>query len=302
MTCHDARELFSALVDLSGTAEERARCLAHLAGCADCGRELERFRATVALLRAVEPARAPAGFVDRILEAASPRGRRRRVLERFFFPLQVKLPIEAAAVVIVGVLVGYLLRQSPELQQAPRQEAPRPPVSDVAPPVAPAPGPAPKTEPRRAVSKDARKVEAASPKSLDAARPVESAAPPAGRKEDVLARESAPALERQLEKKAASTRATAEGRAGLESPEADVLGTLAVKDRQAARRQLDELVGRLGGLLGRPDPGAAVIQILLPRAAYPELAQGLGRVGSWTPHREPAELPDPVRVNVTVTD
>ena len=297
--CHDARESFSALVDVSGTAEERARCLAHVAGCADCARELERFRATVALLRAVEPVRAPAAFVDRVLEAASPRSRRRRVLERAFFPLQWKLPIEAAAVVIVGVLVGYLFRQSPEPEQAPRHDAARPAVSDVAPPVAPAPALVPRTEERRAVSQYERKAAAAPPKSLDAAGPVESASPPAG-KEEFRGRESAPALERQLEKEVAGARATADVRAKLASPDADVRGILAVKDREAARRQLDELVGKLGGHLERPDPGAAVIQILLPRAAYPELAQGLVRIGSWTIQHESAELPDPVRVNVTV--
>jgi len=61
MTCHEARELFSALIDDALGGKERAVLDAHLATCADCGRELQRFRDTVALLRAVEPARAPAG-------------------------------------------------------------------------------------------------------------------------------------------------------------------------------------------------------------------------------------------------
>ena len=72
MTCHDVRELFSALIDDALDAGERGALETHLATCAECRRELQRFRSTVALLHAVEPARAPVGFVDRVLAAARP--------------------------------------------------------------------------------------------------------------------------------------------------------------------------------------------------------------------------------------
>jgi len=47
MTCHDARELFSALLDEALAADERRALDAHLAGCAECRRELERFHRKV---------------------------------------------------------------------------------------------------------------------------------------------------------------------------------------------------------------------------------------------------------------
>src|SRR5262249_62034574 len=67
VSCHDTRELFSARIDGALTDAERVDLDAHLAGCPDCRRELARFEATVVRLRAVEPARAPVGFVDRVL-------------------------------------------------------------------------------------------------------------------------------------------------------------------------------------------------------------------------------------------
>src|SRR5207244_78539 len=70
MTCHDAREQFSALIDDALDAPERTELDAHLAACADCRRELQRFRDTVALVRAAAPVRAPAGFVGCVLGAA----------------------------------------------------------------------------------------------------------------------------------------------------------------------------------------------------------------------------------------
>jgi putative zinc finger protein len=118
MTCHDAREQFSALVDDALATEERAAVDAHLATCADCRRELQRFRDTVALMRAVAPVRAPAGFVDRVLEAARPAPWPRRLIRGLFLPWPVKLPMEAAAIVLVAVGVALVYRGAPELEQS----------------------------------------------------------------------------------------------------------------------------------------------------------------------------------------
>ena len=122
MNCHDARELFSDWVDEALTAEDRTRVDAHLAQCADCRKELERFRETVALLHRVERPRAPVGFVDRVLEAARPAPWHRRLLQRLFLPLSVKLPAEAAALLLVAGLAVYVFQRTPELQQAARRD------------------------------------------------------------------------------------------------------------------------------------------------------------------------------------
>jgi anti-sigma factor RsiW len=133
MTCHDAREQLSALIDDALGAEERGAVEAHLATCVECRRELERLRGTVALLRAVEPARAPIGFVDRVLEAARPEPWPRRLFRALVLPWPVKLPIEAAAIVLVAVGVVYVFRSTPaRLYDAPPPGAGL--LSDTAPP------------------------------------------------------------------------------------------------------------------------------------------------------------------------
>jgi negative regulator of sigma E activity len=129
MTCHDAREQFSALVDDALAADGRAALDAHLATCADCRRELQRFRDTVSLVRGVAPVRAPAGFVDRVLEAARPVSWPRRLVRGLFLPWPVKLPMEAAAVVLVAVGVALVYRGTPELELATRLEQPVPVVA-----------------------------------------------------------------------------------------------------------------------------------------------------------------------------
>src|SRR6266446_6056556 len=58
MTCTETRDLFSALADDALTPAERAALDAHLAGCAECRRELAGLLRTVKLVRAPDPARA----------------------------------------------------------------------------------------------------------------------------------------------------------------------------------------------------------------------------------------------------
>jgi len=124
MICPDARDLFSAHADAALSAAEQAELQAHLATCAECQREWARFEQTVALLRAIEPAHAPAGFVDRVV-AARPRPWYARLARGLFVPWPVKLPLEAAAVVLVAGLAIMIVQRSPELQQASRlPEAP----------------------------------------------------------------------------------------------------------------------------------------------------------------------------------
>ena len=148
MTCHESRERLSELLDEALPARERAEVEAHLADCPECRRELEQLRATVSILRRVEPVRAPVGFVDRVMASVRPVPWYRRLAAWIFLPLSVKLPAEAAAMALVAILAVYLFQRDPELQRAairpdlpatpPRAEAPAPreeqPASSVATP------------------------------------------------------------------------------------------------------------------------------------------------------------------------
>ena len=309
MTCHEARELFSALIDEALDAGERGAVEAHLETCAECRRELERFRATVSLLRAVEPARAPAGFVGRVLDAARPTPWYRRLLSALFLPWPVKLPAEAAAVVLVAVGVVYLYNATPELQQASQFEpaqAPRetgrprvtePPASAApetgrrapfAAPLASPPlpqSPAPAT--RKPMEKDELK---------DASRDADrQAALAEGRAEGKL--EAAQAPEARADAPSAKRQAAApRGVASFVPP--DVSGRLAVSDRDAALRGLDELVARLGAVVDRRLAGSEgpIVEISIAREAYGEFVRELARLGRWQPTREPAELPAQIRI------
>jgi hypothetical protein len=136
MTCDAARDQLSAFLD-NALADPARRALdAHLAQCAECRRELDQLRATVALLRRFPPVHAPAGFVDRVLAEAARPPWPRRLLDGLFRPLRVKLPLEAAAVLLVAGSALYVYEHAPELKQLTRPETTQeaPPVPNAAPP------------------------------------------------------------------------------------------------------------------------------------------------------------------------
>jgi hypothetical protein len=87
----------------------------------------------------------------------------------------------------------------------------------------------------------------------------------------------------------------------------DVTGRLVVGDRSRASAAVAEAVSRLGGtrLARRADPvvpGGEVIELLLPREAFPAFTAELARLGRWAAEHHVAELPDPVRVVLHVAE
>ncbi len=129
MTCEETREQFSAWVDQALSPAEREQVAAHLAACADCPRELDRFARTVALLAGVERPRAPVGFVDRVMGAVRREPWPRRAL-RLVLGSRPQVPVSVAATAAIATLSVYLYQSAVPLQMA----AASPPV-----PAGPAP-------------------------------------------------------------------------------------------------------------------------------------------------------------------
>lgn len=339
MICPDAREHFSALVDEALTPEERAGLDAHLAECPECRKEFERFQSTLALLHRLDPPRAPAGFVDRVLGAVRPE----RWYRRLFLPLSVKLPAEVAALLLVAGLAVYVFQRTPELQRQAREEQSRtvgppetaagaralapPPTRAQAPPGKRADRPSTPEAPDRGKSsgtlEDARRSldktlgsvapgEASKPaeRGLTPA-PVPGAGPGVEMKKETDTGGIAPAAPTEGRAESAggeaerSTGPAAAHRSAVRAlPSADVTGQLAVKDRAAAERALGEALTRAGGVLvaRHEDAGTTVVEVSVPRTAYPEFTRALSDLGVWRPQSEPAELPPSVRVTLHLVD
>ena len=341
MTCHDAHESLSAFLDEALAPDERRRVAAHLEGCPDCRRELARLEQTVALLRRVEPTRAPVGFVDRVLEAARPRPWYRRAAAAVFLPFSVKLPAEATALVMVALLAVYVFERTPALQESARpepipREAAREKAGGAESPAALADRAAREAyaKARAAQSQEpvTRKQEqdrADAASVRGAAQPAPPDAKPEGAREQAYSRsESAPAAvpppvasapaapapggKVEEERRAAENRQSAREPsadatrgapaaprlAAKRAAPSDVVAGIAVRDRDAAERDLAELIARVGGRETgrRREQEATVVEAVVPQARYAEFTQSLGRLGAWRVEAERSDLPAQVHV------
>lgn len=325
MTCEHARALFSDLADGRLGAPERAACKGHLAECAECRGEWQGFQRMLGLLRTLPRLRAPAGFAERVLAAAGPAPWPRRMLRRLFVPLPVKLPLEAAALILIVGAV-YLVQRTPEMQRAVQLQAPAPAPEETlarseqpsAPraaaremraaraPASPPPPPAPSTARDDAAAKRREQTLDAKAYAPAEGKPAPRAAeaPPAAARTT----EPAPGVLGQPALRHRATSSEAEAKAGVEKFLAvappTLSGRLAVADPAGAERKLAELMGTLGATeLGRRRVGdATVIELELPRSAWPEFSRALATLGAWTPEGVvPTGGPDRMRVVVRLS-
>jgi hypothetical protein len=285
VSCHDARELFSALLDETLTREERADVYGHLATCPDCRRELEAVERTVALVRGAAPVRAPAGFVDRVVAAARPTPWYVRAARAALLPWPVKLPLGAAAILLVGGLAALVFRGVQEQQRAAQ--------------------PPPALEDRRAVA-EPYPGERAATSTAEPDRAVAAPAPPAAT-EDEASRDRAEPGEGGAKRPAAPPPAAqAPAPAKLETspsmaaPTPDVVAGLRAPAREPAERGLAALAARLGGArTGRRVVGEdLVVDLAIPRERYADFRREAARFGDYRTESEASALPDTVRIAV----
>ncbi|MGH7405108.1 MAG: anti-sigma factor family protein [Candidatus Methylomirabilales bacterium] len=122
MQCQDVRSQLSAYLEGELGVAPRRVVEDHLRECVRCQRELVLLQRTVALLRGLDEVEVPARLADAVGARIAPRktfdwG---RLASWLFFPIHVKLPIQAVALLLVSLGAVYLYRSAPELSQAPQ--------------------------------------------------------------------------------------------------------------------------------------------------------------------------------------
>lgn len=291
MLCRDATERFSDYLDGFLSDEGRRALTQHLAACPWCREGWERFRSTVSLVGSLREVEVPQGFAAKVLEKTQRRPWK-RLLKTLFFPLHVKLPLEAFALLLIAFGAVLLYRGSPILQKEiqapspPQVQAPRP-GSGQAPPEA-----RPQTEPPAPLKREQKAKD-------KAPAPAPSEAPAQPRSE--VAQESAPLA------KAAPPLGLAAKRA-LE-PSLDAVLVLRVEDVPLAAAGLKAREARFGGR--EADEGRKLkeeiretkeemsFDIVLPRGAYPAFKASLPELGELSIEQEALEG-GPLRETITV--
>jgi hypothetical protein len=117
MECEKVRDRFSSLWEKELTPSEERGMKDHLSSCRECQREFEQFEKTMRWLHSVEEVEVPDEFAfglykkmeERKAMTSAERSRKRWLS----FPLPLKLPVQAVAMVAVIFLVLYLAKMMP---------------------------------------------------------------------------------------------------------------------------------------------------------------------------------------------
>ena len=313
----EIRSMLSAMAggDLSKTDQELLE--QHLAECQSCRNELSQLQVVVEAVRSTPELEPPPWLASRIMARVQEESDSRKSwFGRLFLPLQIKLPLEALALVMICVTTWYVMQDIERSQQrsqvdpsaqapatTPAREATRepdvqapgatvpvssPPAATVAPKKLPPPAVPVRPEAQRAqaapafapspqVASDRIEQQMERSKSASESAPVTSAA-----SREQLGGSPAPMAERKM---AAKRKAESSDRyAGQPALQALRL-RMVVEDRTVVPQQLKAVVRRLNGTVLESHSASALIRVQVVR--LPELLDQVARIGRIT--ERPAE-------------
>lgn len=126
MQCNDIQEKLSVYIDGDISSEERMLIDKHLKSCEQCKVTLAEMKKTSEYVRNLGDIEPPAWMTQKIMtKIRSEAGREKSIWRKLFYPLHIKLPVEAAVAVLLAVTTIYIFRtMQPEMKfaKAPAEE------------------------------------------------------------------------------------------------------------------------------------------------------------------------------------
>ncbi|MBI5849010.1 MAG: zf-HC2 domain-containing protein [Nitrospirae bacterium] len=119
MDCGDARKIINEYIDGNSPSGQQALIEEHLRSCRDCAAYAADIKKTIETLHTLDEIEPPAWLTAKVMnkiraEARPKKGWR----EWLFFPLHIKLPLEAFAAILITVAAVFIYKSmGPELRQ-----------------------------------------------------------------------------------------------------------------------------------------------------------------------------------------
>jgi anti-sigma factor RsiW len=120
MDHNDIRHKLSEYLDNAVSSSEKAVIEKHLESCAECSAALTELRKTIEHVKTIEEMESPAWMTQKIMaRVREEAGRKKSIWQWLFFPLRLKLPIQAVAVAFLAVTAFYIYQSvHPAMQYA----------------------------------------------------------------------------------------------------------------------------------------------------------------------------------------
>ena len=269
MECEKVRDRFSSLLegDLDPLDERVVR--EHLASCPDCEKDFEKFEKTVRWLQSVEETEVPEGFLSGIYKKMEDRKKTGLMAEKIRpgwlnYLVQLKLPVQAVAMVAIVFLTLYLTKMMP-FETPPSKDVEQKKVSQ----------PDVKIGAKLVTKEGEKEKEAATP-TVEAPRRKDS------EKAEVLPAEVAKRAKQVIPKERAFLAA---------KPPQEIV--LKITNREKALSQIRELVKQSGGEIVKEEGN--IVLASLPTASFSQFEKELAGLDSlkkedrMAPQREAVE-------------
>jgi len=279
MNCKEVKEFSSDYLDGRLAPAEVIRLEEHMYSCSACARELAQLRATLSLMSSLSGIDTSPDFVVQVNRKIDGGRTPSRLWIWFVEPMRIKLPLEAAALLLVSTLAFYLYQRSPELsekslvfpettvettKEQPRERGPEPGSE--------APAAKPLLAPKARAKKETPPVSQAARARGAIRRAVPSPAAPAAVAEQEMRsqeREVVVALKqepRATEPSAAREREAKQGmrfslEVGKAPAEAPMAATQAEVERQRSQAKGAGVSGAAGFNLARSAPSSQVLEV-----------------------------------------
>ena len=134
MECSDVQEKLSAYVDGMVSSEEKMFIDGHLKVCQKCNDSLADLKKTLGYVRDLEEIEPPPWLVQKVMARVRGEAEQRRgIVAWLFYPLHIKLPLEALAAIFIAITTVYVFKAvEPEMKlaKAPLEEVRTPTYSE----------------------------------------------------------------------------------------------------------------------------------------------------------------------------
>jgi hypothetical protein len=112
MNCEETGLQLSEFLDRTLDGDYLRNVREHLAGCRRCSEELAGLAECRRLVSSLPVVESPVGLVMRVMADVREAAHRPGILQRLFPPVRFKMPLQAAAVVLIGILSVYLYQNN----------------------------------------------------------------------------------------------------------------------------------------------------------------------------------------------
>jgi hypothetical protein len=317
MECKDIREKLSAYLEGVSSSEEKGLVEKHLLSCPQCRTALANLKRAGELLKDLEEVEPPAWLTPKIMARVKAEEEpKRNLLHKLFFPLHIKIPLEALATVFIAVVAVYVFRAvEPEMKYAP-YPAPAAPIIT---------GEETKKPPQESVKETLAPQSKAPLKEHPPAVPLSQlspsaplAGPPASKKSEPLAgrqeeerkdqeRESIPLATAVRDARGRKKQAAAPMASEPASPKPRFIAfTVNVKDLKIAASEVEKFLGQLAArkIERESTEGKEVLTADLKGQSVEEFSEKLKAVGEIKEKSLSFELPEgniAIRVEIVST-